>query len=636
MERLSWYLKRLSVMERGEIPHRIAEQARLRLLKWRQAKGGHLGPDGARDWRGHSFCTAPQPCLPDLTWRFEPSDAETEDWLGGAWPALGFDWRWRDEPEIWRRAPDTGRLWPEGFFGDITYRAGNPHGDIRVAWEPARLQQLVTLALLAQKQGKAEAVALLEAQLRSWVAANPPYLGIHYISAMECGLRLIAACHALDLVRDRLTRPEETWPALVDLVHGHASLIERRLSLYSSRGNHTIAECAGLVYAGLLFREHARAARWRKRGLEILAGEAARQVLEDGGGIERAFEYHRFVIDLLGLVDRLLTHAGETTPEAITSALVRGRRFLAAVTLPDGAVMPVGDGDGGWALSRHLRLNEPDAVTEEPVVHFRQSGYSVLRAEGGRATLALFDHGPHGMAPSYGHAHADALSLLLYRNGEPILIDPGTFTYTGAPEWRRYFRSTAAHNTVTVNGRDQARQETAFQWSEPLPCRLINADVSQGVVRMLGSIGSKHVPGAYRHMRGVAYRPDEWIFVWDLIDGGSMLEIEQHWHCGVAPKATQLSRILELQGKNATVLLRARGGGDLPEVVTGAEGPPLGWRSPIYGRKEPCAVIRRASRTRPPAAFDTIITLSGPGPDNTVLGETIIRWQKWARDAGAY
>lgn len=636
MERLSWYLKRLSVMERGEVRHRIAEQARLRLLKWRQASGRHPAAPPAGDWRGFAFCAAQQPCLPDLPWSFEPSAEEAEQWRQGAWPALGFDWRWQDDPDIWRRAPDTGRLWPHAFFGGIPYRAGNPHGDIRVAWEPARLQQLVALALSVRRGSGTDAVALLESQLRSWVAANPPYLGIHYISAMECGLRLIAVCHALDLARGRLTRPEETWPAALDLVHSHAPLIEQRLSLFSSRGNHTIAECAGLVYAGLLFREHPRAARWRKRGLDILAEESARQVLEDGGGIERAFEYHRFVIDLLGLVDRLLAHAGEKTPKEIAAALARGRRFLAAVTLPDGQVMPVGDGDGGWALSRHLRLNGPDPVTAETVVHFRQSGYSVLRAEGGDATLALFDHGPHGMAPSYGHAHADALSLLLYRNGEPILIDPGTFTYTGAPEWRRYFRSTAAHNTVTVNGLDQAVQETAFQWSEPLPCRLINADVAQGVVRMLGYVGSNE-PGRYRHMRGVAYRPDEWIFVWDLIDGASMLQLEQHWHCGVEARPTQLSSIIELRGKQGTVLLRTRGGGGgLPEIVSGEEGPPLGWRSAAYGRKEPCAVIRRASRTRPPASFDTVITLSGPGPDNTIMGETIVRWQKWARDAGAY
>ena len=639
MESLSWYLKRLSVMDRGEVMHRIAEQARIRWLQARQGAGRHPALPAVKRWREVDFCAAVGPKLPALDWRFDPPSSETADWLRGVWPALGIQWQWRDEPGVWHRAPDTGRPWPLAFFGRISYRAGNPYGDVRVAWEPARLQQLVALALLAERDpgpAGADAVAALESQLASWVAANPPYLGIHYISAMECALRLIAACHALDRVRGRLTRPDETWPALLEIVGSHAPLIERRLSLYSSRGNHTIAECAGLLYAGILFPEQARAARWRARGLALLRQEAARQVLSDGGGIERAFQYHRFVIDLLGLVERLLAHRNDAVPDEITAALARGRRFLAAVSLPNGELPAVGDGDGAYALSRFLRLNGVAEAVEEPVVHFLETGYSVLRAEDGEATLALFDHGAHGMPPAYGHAHADALSLILYRNGEPMLIDPGTFTYTGDATWRQYFRSTAAHNTVVVNGRDQARQESPFQWSEPLPCRLVNADTTpQGMVRMLGYVGG-HGPGQYRHLRGVAYQPDEWIFVWDLIDGTEMLELEQHWHCGVPARQTQLPRFLEIAGKKGRVLLRMRGGEGLPDIVSGWEGPPLGWRSPIYGRKEPCAVIRRVSRTRGPATFDTIITLSGPGPDNTVMGETIIRWQKWAHDAGAY
>lgn len=639
MESLSWYIKRFSVMERGEAVHRLVEQARVRWLKARQGAGRHPGIPVVGDWRHTDFCATAERRLPELPWDFAPAATETAAWLRGEWPALGFDWRWSDAPDVWCKAPDTGRAWPSDFFARISYRAGNPHGDVRVAWEPARLQQLVSLALLARHDAGprgSDAAALLELQLRSWVAANPAYCGIHYISTMECALRLIAACHALDLARDRLTRPEQTWPALLEIVHSHAPLIERRLSLFSSRGNHTVAECVGLVYAGVLFGEHPRAARWLSRGLDILRQEAVRQVLPDGGGIERAFQYHRFVLDLLGLAERLLAHRGRAVPAELTAALARGRRFLAAVSLPDGEPLPVGDGDGGYALSRHLRLSIPQASPEETVVHFPQSGYSVLRAEGGRATLALFDHGPHGMPPAYGHAHADALSLILYRSGEAIFIDPGTFTYTGDPQWRRYFRSTAAHNTVTVNGQDQARQETAFQWSEPLPCRLVNADVTpQGLVRMLGYLGS-HEPEQYRHLRGVAYQPDEWIYVWDLIDGAGMLDVAQHWHCGAAARQTQLPRILEVGAKEGRVLLRMRGGGGLPEVVSGAEGPPLGWRSPLYGRKEPCDVIRRVSRARGPVTFDTIITLSGTGPDNTVMGETVIRWQKWARDAGAY
>ncbi len=45
-------------------------------------------------------------------------------------------------------------------------------------------------------------------------------------------------------------------------------------------------------------------------GLRTLRQEAARQILPDGGGIERATWYHLFVLDLIGLVERLLDFQG--------------------------------------------------------------------------------------------------------------------------------------------------------------------------------------------------------------------------------------------------------------------------------------------------------------------------------------
>ena len=123
---------------------------------------------------------------------------------------------------------------------------------------------------------------------------------------MECGLRMLAACHALDLVRDRLQEPTRVWKALLELVRGHAELIRKRLSIHSSAGNHTIAEAAALVYAGSLFPEMPEAQLWRSLGLSLLEQEASHQILPDGGGAEQSFWYQRFISDLYGLVITLL------------------------------------------------------------------------------------------------------------------------------------------------------------------------------------------------------------------------------------------------------------------------------------------------------------------------------------------
>jgi hypothetical protein len=269
-------------------------------------------------------------------------------------------WRWGPEDDVWRRAPDTGRRWPQKFFHAIAYREGNPFGDVRVAWEPARLQQLVALSLLAESPDeitRRRAVVLLESQLESWVRLNPPLTGIHYISAMECALRVIAACHALDRVRDLLLNASDTWVALVTLVESHAGFIERRLSLHSSTGNHTVAEAAGLVYAGVLFPEMRGAQRWKQRGLALLEREADRQILPDGGSLEQAFWYLLFVADLLGLVAELLRHYNEPVPAAIDAAVRRACSFLNAMASDPKSLPAIGDADGGYALSPALRIS---------------------------------------------------------------------------------------------------------------------------------------------------------------------------------------------------------------------------------------------------------------------------------------
>src|SRR5208283_706457 len=74
------------------------------------------------------------------------------------------------------------------------------------------------------------------------------------------------------------------------------------------------------------------------------------------------------------------------------------------------------------------------------------------------------DAGPHGYLSLAAHAHADVLSIEVRHKGVDILADPGTYCYHGEPEWRRYFRSTLAHNTVELAGQDQSLSGGPFLW----------------------------------------------------------------------------------------------------------------------------------------------------------------------------
>ena len=210
--------------------------------------------------------------------------------LKGAVTVFGYSWGWDPDGSCWHRAPDTGVLWPRCFFADIPIHAGNPCGDVRMAWEPSRLQHLAFLARLAQQAEpveRADAVATMEAQLVSWVEANPFLTGIHYISPTECALRLLAVCHAIDGLRPWLLSPARVWPAVLTLVSGHAELIRKRLSLRLTTPHDTLAAAVALIYAGSLFPEMDMAERWLAFGHYLLEAETPRHISHDGGSQEQ-------------------------------------------------------------------------------------------------------------------------------------------------------------------------------------------------------------------------------------------------------------------------------------------------------------------------------------------------------------
>ena len=225
----------------------------------------------------------------------------------------------------------------------------------------------------------------------------------------------------------------------------HAWWIERRLSLYASLGNHTVCEALGLVFAGALFQHGSGGRRWLKKGLALLNQELAHQVLRDGGPVEQSLAYHCFVLDLYWLAADFIQRNRLADLSGWRERLIRGERFLKAFEVEGVCFPAIGDSDDGFAVAPGLAPRRPEVSTVGPGAHlFPDAGYSVFR----------FDNGPLGMAPLYNHGHADALSVSLACQRRPILVDPGTFRYSGAPTWRRYFKSTRAHNTVSVDGDD--------------------------------------------------------------------------------------------------------------------------------------------------------------------------------------
>jgi hypothetical protein len=464
-------------------------------------------------------------------------------------------------------------------------------------WEPARLQHVrKLLAHVDEKPSDQRARIRARDEIMVWIYNNPFPRGMHYRSVMECGLRIPVFVHALVLLDDLSDHDRKL---IVRTVYEHAWLISRNLSLYSSLGNHTVCEAVGLVHAGAMFRDTAQGKDWLAQGIRLLDQELGHQVLEDGGPAEQSLSYHRFVLDLYWMAVGLLEKNGLHDCQAWKQGLVMGERFLAAFTDEKGCMPSIGDSDDGHAVAPGLAPERPAVADDgKPCASFPVSGYTIIRGKG--RTRLVFDHGPLGMAPLYNHGHADALSVLLYKDDVPILVDPGTFRYNGVPRGRRYFKGTRAHNTVTVDGLDQAVQETGFIWSSPYD--VDRFEVREGPSRV--EVRARHNGYARLrdhvwHTRVVKIEGTRYTIV-DTFEGTGVHDYELNFHLHPDAVAVPDGSVWVIRNSRVSCSMELRCGGGLMHA-RGQTDPMLGWYSPAYGLKRESPVLscrKRGDRKR--------------------------------------
>jgi len=180
------------------------------------------------------------------------------------------------------------------------------------------------------------------------------------------------------------------------------------------RAGRDVRNARGLVLGGVAFGAQEVA----RTGIALVRRELDEPLLQ------RCPAQHLVVLrDLLEL-QAALPHAW------LGDAIERMRAFGAALQRPDGAP----------ALFDDATIDVPRLELPEPptgVATFEESGFVVVRD--GALWLAVRCGRPQ--------LHADALSFQLWWEGRPLLVDPGHGE-----------RSTAAHSTLTVDGRDQPRR----------------------------------------------------------------------------------------------------------------------------------------------------------------------------------
>ncbi|MFZ0963028.1 MAG: alginate lyase family protein [Terriglobia bacterium] len=392
----------------------------------------------------------------------------------------------------------------------------------------------------------------------------------------------------------------EKVKSLLESLGVQVTTLERRLEK-DLLGNHFLKNIKALLFAGA-WLETPASARWWSKGEAALEQQLHEQILADGGHFERSPMYHAQILEDLAEVRLLCRGMGKrlACSELLAHKIQSMAEFLRGVLHPDGEIPLFNDSvlAGARSPGELLAMAEsPDckiAGSEPHAIVFAQTGYGVIRSPASGSAV-IFDCGPMGPDHQPGHGHCDLLSYELSLHRQRVVVDTGASTYEPGPE-RSYERSTAAHNTVRVDGREQAEIWASFRVGRRPRVRQIRGG-SNGSFPIVSGEHDAYRRWGVVHARTILLpAPDTWI-VADILRGSGRHLVESFLHFHPRVRVAALGDLKEtsaglplrrwtVEFADRSYCLTAYGAGRFSLLKS--------WYSEQFGDRQPCTVLRWA------------------------------------------
>src|ERR671936_376617 len=205
---------------------------------------------------------------------------------------------------------------------------------------------------------------------------------------------------------------------------------------------------------------------------------------------------------------------------------------------------------------------------------------------------------------------ADALSLTLSVGGREFLVDPGTYAYHTQERWREYFRGTAAHNTVRIDGRDQSEQGGNFMWVKHARagCGLWLSSAEKdtfegwhdGYMRLADPVKHRRLLELDKRARRLVIE--------DSLTMAEEHEVELFFHCAEDCRVDAVAEgyLVERDGIRLHLALPAGGS---TEIYRGSLSPLCGWISRGFDRRAPTSTIVWRAKLASPTLLRTEIAI---------------------------
>jgi len=555
----------------------------------------------------------------------------------------------------WSLDPISQKRWDKGFSFDIIYRGPDRLGDIKLPWELNKHQYFFTLGKIYWMTGNDAFCKEIISQIASWIDKNPIHRGINWISSLEIGMRIISWIMAYPFIVEKIEKGFRN--AFLSSLYHQLTFVEQNLSLVKFANTHLIGEASSLIMGGL-FLKSKKSSRWITKGLKILSIEISKQVSADGIHREQSLNYQRFFLDYYYLILILLRLNKIEYPRMLDCIVEKMTEFILNSLKPDGLPPPFSDADDArgiyvkqdcvndyygilslgavlfrrgdfkyvarnlsqeiiWLLGNegvHSYRQIKPIRPQKTSISYKHGGYYIMKgAWTSHPSYLIFDCGPLGYGLA-GHGHADALSFQLYYNGFNYLTDPGTYSYNIDYDWRNYFRSTPAHNTISVDGLDQSEIKDRMAWKTSAKAQCNMWLTSEWFDMVDGEHkGYKRLEDPVLHRRVIFFNKNDFWIIFDFLKCNSEHIFDYYLHLGLncyLDLDHNNNRISLTSPENRTITISfiENPNTDLElRAYRGDEKTRLGWLSEKYGSKVPTSTIRARKCGRGDTNFVTSI-----------------------------
>ncbi|HKG13631.1 MAG TPA: alginate lyase family protein [Pyrinomonadaceae bacterium] len=488
-----------------------------------------------------------------------------------------------------------------------------PDAEWRIEW--SKFYYGLDLAHAYRETGDACFPATWERLVRSWIRQVPVGFDTSDVSAR----RIQNWIYAWDSFANA-SRFEGFGEGFEDeLLASLAAQVAHLREHLTAERNHRTLELYALFVAALALPELDAGDSLLDFAVAELRRNLLADVRPDGVHREHSTHYHMLVLrSFLGARENAQRFR-VPFPDGFDEHLQRAFDFALHCRRPDGLTPALSDGDtcdysGLLALAAGL-FGRPDylyaatggaqgVAPERGNVGFPDGGYFIQRSGWGEdartmrdARFLIFDAGAPGDG---GHGHYDALSVEIFARGRALVVDPGRFTYSEHGEnWRRWFKGTAAHNTVCVDGLDQTPYRRGKPKGPTARARLLERVSAPSLDVLCGEVLSPAYEA--RHVRRVFFVAGEYWLVVDELSGERPHRYDLRFH--LSREAWRQARV-ESNGVNGVV--RAPG---LALVFGASRAPRLegGWVSHTYGVKHRAPVVSVVAEGEASASFFTLV-----------------------------